>query len=68
MPGAGKKTVAEFLKMKQRGEKIVMMTAYDAPTAAIAAEAGVEVHPVVVHVREDGIHYGGELPFRQRRS
>ena len=41
MPGAGKKTVAEFLKMKQRGEKIVMMTAYDAPTAAIAAEAGV---------------------------
>lgn len=30
----------------------------------MAAEAGVEVHPVVVHVREDGIHYGGELTFR----
>lgn len=28
-----------------------------------AAEAGVEVHPVVVHVSEDGIRYGGELPF-----
>lgn len=28
-----------------------------------AAEAGVEVHPVVVHVSEDGIRYGGELEY-----
>ncbi len=38
-----RKTVADWAKMKQRGEKIVMLTAYDAPTAAIAAQSGVDI-------------------------
>ena len=31
-----------------------------------AVEAGVEVYPVMVHVRPDGICYGGMLPYRIR--
>ncbi len=34
-----------------------------AEALANAAEAGVEIHPVVVEVRENGIWYSGELPF-----
>lgn len=37
------KTTSDFLKMKQQGEKIVMMTAYDYPAAKFAEEAGVEM-------------------------
>lgn len=37
------KTTASFLKMKNNGEKIVMLTAYDYPTAKFAEEAGVDV-------------------------
>ncbi|HEY8213134.1 MAG TPA: 3-methyl-2-oxobutanoate hydroxymethyltransferase, partial [Methylocystis sp.] len=32
-----------FLDMKRREEKIVVVTAYDAPTARIEAEAGVDI-------------------------
>ncbi len=32
-----------FAQMKRRGEKIVVVTAYDAPTARIEAEAGVDI-------------------------
>lgn len=37
------KTTASFLKMKNDEEKIVMLTAYDYPTAKFAEEAGVDV-------------------------
>ena len=37
-----RKTVCSFRKMKQNGEKIVAVTAYDAPTAKLAHEAGVD--------------------------
>lgn len=33
----------KFLGMKRRGEKIVVLTAYDAPTARIEREAGVDI-------------------------
>jgi 3-methyl-2-oxobutanoate hydroxymethyltransferase len=36
-------TVAELQERKQRGEKIVMLTAYDYPSARIADEAGVDL-------------------------
>jgi 3-methyl-2-oxobutanoate hydroxymethyltransferase len=36
-------TVAELQERKQRGEKIVMLTAYDSPSARIADEAGVDL-------------------------
>ena len=35
-----------------------------AAALARAAGNGVEVHPLVVDVRGDGIYYGGEIPFR----
>jgi len=38
-----KATVRTFQKMKKDGSKIVMVTAYDAPTAAFAQEAGVDM-------------------------
>ncbi|MFX3674729.1 MAG: 3-methyl-2-oxobutanoate hydroxymethyltransferase [Paenisporosarcina sp.] len=37
------KTTANFLDMKKQKEKIVMLTAYDFPTAKLAVEAGVDV-------------------------
>ena len=36
-------TTTQLLKKKQRAEKIVMVTAYDFPTAALVDEAGVDV-------------------------
>lgn len=37
------KSTADFLKMKQNGEKIVMLTAYDYPSAQLAEEAEMDV-------------------------
>ena len=37
------KTTTNFLDMKKQKEKIVMLTAYDYPTAKLAAEAGVDI-------------------------
>lgn len=37
------KTTTSFLKMKNEGEKIVMLTAYDYPTAKFAEQAGVDL-------------------------
>lgn len=38
-----KLTVPEIQRMKERGEKITMLTAYDAPTAEILDECGVDM-------------------------
>ena len=32
----------------------------------LAVRSGVEVYPTVVHVKEDGIYYGGMLEYRER--
>jgi len=42
-PPAGKLPLPELAAMKKRGEKIVMVTAYDAPGARFAEDAGVDV-------------------------
>jgi 3-methyl-2-oxobutanoate hydroxymethyltransferase len=42
-PPAGKVPLPELLAMKRRGEKIVMVTAYDAPGARFAEDAGIDV-------------------------
>jgi 3-methyl-2-oxobutanoate hydroxymethyltransferase len=42
-PAPGKLPLPELAGMKQRGDRIVMITAYDAPAARIADEAGVEL-------------------------
>ncbi len=44
-PAPGKLPLPELAEMKRRGERIVMITAYDAPAARIADAAGVELDP-----------------------
>jgi 3-methyl-2-oxobutanoate hydroxymethyltransferase len=58
---AGKLPLPELLEMKRRGEKIVMVTAYDAPGGRLADAAGVDLILVgdssgmVVHGRESTV-------------
>ena len=58
---AGKLPLPELQEMKRRGEKIVMVTAYDAPSARLADAAGVDLILVgdssgmVVHGRESTV-------------
>ena len=40
---AKKKTVLDLCAMRQAGEKVAWITAYDAPTAALAQEAGLDL-------------------------
>jgi 3-methyl-2-oxobutanoate hydroxymethyltransferase len=42
-PAPGKLPLPELLEMKRRGDKIVMVTAYDAPGARLADAAGVDL-------------------------
>jgi 3-methyl-2-oxobutanoate hydroxymethyltransferase len=42
-PPAGKLPLPELAAMKSRGDKIVMVTAYDAPGARFAEDAGIDV-------------------------
>jgi 3-methyl-2-oxobutanoate hydroxymethyltransferase len=42
-PAAGKLALPELGEMKRRGDRISMVTAYDAPSAVLADEAGVEL-------------------------
>jgi 3-methyl-2-oxobutanoate hydroxymethyltransferase len=42
-PPAGKLPLPELVAMKRRGDKIVMVTAYDSPGARFAEDAGVDV-------------------------
>ncbi len=42
-PAPGKLPLPELLEMKRRGEKIAMVTAYDAPGGRLADEAGVDL-------------------------
>jgi len=58
---AGKLPLPELMEMKRRGEKIVMVTAYDAPSGRLADAAGVDLLLVgdssgmVVHGRESTV-------------
>jgi 3-methyl-2-oxobutanoate hydroxymethyltransferase len=42
-PAPGKLPLPELAEMKRRGERIVMVTAYDAPSGRLADEAGIDV-------------------------
>jgi len=42
-PAPGKLPLTELAEMKRRGERIVMVTAYDAPSGALADAAGVDL-------------------------
>jgi 3-methyl-2-oxobutanoate hydroxymethyltransferase len=41
--GSVKKTIPDFMKAKETGEKITMLTAYDYPSARLAEGAGIDV-------------------------
>ena len=55
-------TVSAFAKRKKNGEKIVMVTAYDTPTAAAAADAGIDVILVGDSVGMAMLGYGSTIP------
>ncbi len=42
-PDGDKRTVLQLIQKKARGEKITAVTAYDFPTARLAAEAGIDI-------------------------
>jgi 3-methyl-2-oxobutanoate hydroxymethyltransferase len=62
MSPRSKVTVQTLLDMKRRGEKIVVLTAYDHPTARLEDEAGVEVILVGDSVGNVVLGYENTLP------
>ena len=42
-PSPGKPSLPELLEMKRRGDRIMMVTAYDAPGGRLADAAGVDL-------------------------
>jgi 3-methyl-2-oxobutanoate hydroxymethyltransferase len=62
MTPRSKVTVQTLLEMKQRGEKIVVLTAYDHPTALLEDRAGVEVILVGDSVGNVVLGYENTLP------
>ncbi|QGM47200.1 3-methyl-2-oxobutanoate hydroxymethyltransferase [Methylocystis heyeri] len=54
------KSASDFADMKRRGEKIVVLTAYDAPTARLEAAAGVDIILVGDSVGVNVLGYGHE--------
>jgi len=66
------KTTTDFMNMKKENDKIIMLTAYDYPSAKLAADAGVEIllvgdslgmvvlgyESTVLVTMEDMIHHG----------
>ena len=55
-------TSTDLAKMKQRGEKVVMVTAYDYPTACLVDAAGVDVVLVGDSLGNVVLGYGSTLP------
>ena len=68
MSSVKKLTVSSFRKMKERGEKIAVLTAYDAPTAALAAACGVEMLLVGDSVANAVLGYSNTLPLTLAES
>jgi 3-methyl-2-oxobutanoate hydroxymethyltransferase len=42
-PAPGKLPITELIEMKRRGERIAMVTAYDAPSARLADASGADI-------------------------
>jgi len=57
-----KTTLSAFARRKREGEKIVMVTAYDAPTAAAAADAGIDILLVGDSLGPTVLGYPNTLP------
>ncbi len=54
------RSVQKFFDMKARGERIAMLTAYDAPTARFQAQAGLDIILVGDSVGTNMLGYGSE--------
>ena len=73
-PLPGPVTVPDIVRKKERGEKIVMLTAYDAPTARLLDSAGVDILLVSPHwlrgtsLRENALDAGGNRIGPERRA
>jgi 3-methyl-2-oxobutanoate hydroxymethyltransferase len=78
-PDGGKNTVLRLIQKKSRGEKITAVTAYDFPTAGVAAAAGIDIilvgdslgmvlqgHPHTMTVTMDEMVYHTSLVARAR--
>lgn len=59
---AKKKGILEFAEMKQRGEKVTWITAYDFPTASLVEQAGIDMILVGDSVGMVVYGYPGTLP------
>lgn len=61
-PDTDKVTVPRLLTFKERGRKIVMLTAYDYPTARLADEAGVDIILIGDSLANTALGYDNTLP------
>jgi 3-methyl-2-oxobutanoate hydroxymethyltransferase len=68
MSTTGRITVSHFRKMKEQHERIVMLTAYDAPTAAVATACGVEILLVGDSMANTMLGYRNTLPLTMEES
>ena len=59
---AKKKSILDFAEMKQRGEKVTWITAYDYPTASLVEQAGIDMILVGDSVGMVVYGYPGTLP------
>ena len=57
-----KVTLSAFARRKRNGEKLVMLTSYDAPTAAIASAAGIDIILVGDSVAMAQLGYANTIP------
>ena len=55
-------TVRDVRAFKQRGERFVMLTAYDVPTASILDEAGVPILLVGDSLAQNVLGYRDDAP------
>jgi 3-methyl-2-oxobutanoate hydroxymethyltransferase len=62
-PAATKVTLPDLAEMKVRGEKIVMVTAYDAPSARLADQAGIDIVFVGDSAANNVLGYEGTTPI-----
>ena len=63
-----KKNVCSFRKMKQDGEKIVAVTAYDAPSAKLSHEAGADFLLIGDSMSNTVLGYENTLPLTMEES
>ncbi|TXT56020.1 MAG: 3-methyl-2-oxobutanoate hydroxymethyltransferase [Candidatus Thorarchaeota archaeon] len=57
-------TTHRIRQMKEKGKKIVMLTAYDAPTASILSDAGIDIILVGDSVGNSLLGYESTIPVR----